>query len=61
LYIAHRAGLRIVEVPIEWHYRADSRLSMTRDAVGMLREVLEIRARGRRGEYDPAPAVVRDR
>jgi dolichyl-phosphate beta-glucosyltransferase len=52
LTIARRLGLRVVEVPIEWHYREDSRLSMGRDAVGMLREVLAIRAKSKRGLYD---------
>lgn len=56
LFLARRAGLRIVEVPIEWHYREESRLSMSRDAIGMLREVLEIRARARRGGYAIAPS-----
>lgn len=55
LFLARRAGLRIVEVPIEWHYREESRLHMSRDAVRMLREVLQIRARARRGGYSLAP------
>jgi glycosyltransferase involved in cell wall biosynthesis len=45
LAIARANGLRIVEVPIEWHYRTDSRLSLLRDGAGMLREVLRIKAR----------------
>jgi dolichyl-phosphate beta-glucosyltransferase len=45
LAIARANGLRIVEVPIEWHYRADSRLSMLRDGTDMLREVLRVKAR----------------
>jgi dolichyl-phosphate beta-glucosyltransferase len=45
LAIARARGLRIVEVPIEWHYRSDSRLSMLRDGTGMLREVLRVKAR----------------
>jgi dolichyl-phosphate beta-glucosyltransferase len=52
LTIARRSGLCVVEVPIEWHYREDSRLAMTRDAIGMLREVLRIRTRAKRGLYD---------
>ena len=34
LHIARARGLRIVEVPIEWHYRRESRLSLTRDGSG---------------------------
>jgi dolichyl-phosphate beta-glucosyltransferase len=51
LYIARQQKMRIVEVPIEWHYRRESRLSLTRDGAAMLRELLGIRARAVRGEY----------
>jgi glycosyltransferase involved in cell wall biosynthesis len=51
LTIARERGLRIVEVPIEWHYRRESQISMVRDGIGMLREVLRIRARALRGLY----------
>jgi dolichyl-phosphate beta-glucosyltransferase len=52
LYIAQRRGYRIVEVPIDWHYRANSRISPIKDALDMFREVLRIRLNGRRGQYD---------
>ena len=51
LHIARARGLRIVEVPIEWHYRRESRLSLTRDGAAMFRELLEIRRRARGGGY----------
>jgi dolichyl-phosphate beta-glucosyltransferase len=51
LYLARLQGLRVREVPIEWHFRADSRLRMGRDAVAMLREVMAVRRRARRGGY----------
>ena len=51
LTIAREQNLRIVEVPIEWHYRQDSRLSVARDGLAMLTEILAIRRRARRGEY----------
>ena len=51
LAIARANGLRIVEVPIEWHYRAASRLSVAGDAVPMLREVLAIKSRAIGGAY----------
>jgi glycosyltransferase involved in cell wall biosynthesis len=53
LYIARHQHLRIVEVPIEWHYRRESKLSMMRDGAAMLAELLRIRARAARGEYAP--------
>jgi glycosyltransferase involved in cell wall biosynthesis len=51
LTIARERGLQIVEVPIEWHYRRESQISMLRDGPAMLGEVLRIRARALRGRY----------
>lgn len=51
LAIARARGLRIVEVPIEWHYRSESRLSLWRDGVAMLAELIRIRLRSARGLY----------
>ena len=51
LAVARARRLRIVEVPIEWHYRQDSRLSMGRDGIAMLRELLRIRRNLRSGRY----------
>ena len=45
LYLARRRGLRIVEVPIEWHYRAESRLNVLRDGPAMFLDLLRIRSR----------------
>lgn len=56
LFIAQRRGYKIVEVPIDWYYRANSRISPISDAIDMFREVLKIRLNGRRGYYD-APAA----
>ena len=53
LYMARVRGLRIVEVPIEWHYRRDSRINLLRDGAGMLADLFAIRARARRGAYAP--------
>ncbi|CAN5842703.1 glycosyltransferase family 2 protein [soil metagenome] len=52
LYVARLRGLRVRELPIEWHFRADSRVRMFRDSFAMFGEVLRIRARARRGLYD---------
>jgi dolichyl-phosphate beta-glucosyltransferase len=51
LSIARARGMRIVEVPIEWHYRRESQVNLLRDGVGMLRDVMRIGARMRNGEY----------
>jgi dolichyl-phosphate beta-glucosyltransferase len=52
LFIARRRGYKIVEVPIAWYYRANSRISPISDAVDMFREVLRIRLNGWRRQYD---------
>ena len=49
LCIARRQGLRVVEVPIEWHHRPASQVSVVRDSIAMLRDVLYVRSRLRRG------------
>jgi glycosyltransferase involved in cell wall biosynthesis len=51
LAIAHAQRLRVVEVPIEWHYRRDSRLSLVADGAAMLRELLRVKMRAARGVY----------
>jgi dolichyl-phosphate beta-glucosyltransferase len=48
LYLARLRRLRLREVPIEWHYREESRVHMLRDGIGMFRELLRIRRRARR-------------
>ena len=44
LYLAHRAGLRIREVPVRWNHAEGSKVSFFRDSVRMLREVIALRA-----------------
>lgn len=52
LTIARRRRFRVAEVPIEWHYRRESQVSMLRDGWRMLRDVAAIRARVAAGSYD---------
>jgi glycosyltransferase involved in cell wall biosynthesis len=53
LTIARRRGLRIMELPIEWHYREHSRVSLARDSFRMARDVFRVRMNLLRGRYDP--------
>lgn len=46
---ARMLGLRVVEVPIEWRYRAETKIKMVSDGAGMLMELWRIRRRVRRG------------
>ena len=56
LYIARLRGYRIVEVPIQWYYRSNSRVSPITDSLKMIREVWRVRHNGRIGIYDrPKP------
>ena len=52
LYLAKRAGYRIVEVPIDWYYRHESKVSALPDAWRMFRDILRVRLNMRRGLYN---------
>lgn len=52
LFIARKQGFTIIEVPINWYYRANSRINPLGDAVDMFKEVVGIRVKGWRGMYD---------
>jgi glycosyltransferase involved in cell wall biosynthesis len=43
LSLAHRAGLRIREVPVRWNHAEGSKVSFFRDSLRMLREVIALR------------------
>jgi glycosyltransferase involved in cell wall biosynthesis len=53
LFIAKRRGLRIVEVPIEWHYRSESKIRPLRDSLAMTWEILRVRCNALTGKYRP--------
>ena len=52
LYIALRRNYNIIEIPIEWHYRPNSRINPLKDSYDMFVEVLNIRRKGKEGVYD---------
>jgi dolichyl-phosphate beta-glucosyltransferase len=54
LCIARLRGLRVKEIPIEWHYRDRSQLSLVRDSLRMARDVVRIRLNSARGRYSVA-------
>ncbi len=45
LFLAHRAGLRIREIPVRWNHAEGSKVNFFRDSLRMLREVIALRAR----------------
>jgi dolichyl-phosphate beta-glucosyltransferase len=50
LYLASKRGLRVLEMPIEWHHQEESTVRFV-DAFLMLRDVIMVRLRGARGDY----------
>ena len=52
LYLAERGGAKIVEVPIHWYYRTESKVNALRDAFRMISDIFLIRANMRHGLYD---------
>lgn len=61
LYLAHRAGLRLREVPVRWDHNEGSKISLMSDSFKMLSEVGLIRQQARRGVYDTAIRAVHER
>ena len=55
LYIARHHGYQIVEIPIDWYFNADSKISVLRDSLRMFLDLLLIRRNAWRGLYDPKP------
>ena len=51
LYIARNRGYKIVEVPIDWYYRSESRVQPILDPLRMLRDILVIRSNWQKGRY----------
>lgn len=54
LFIARRLGYRVVEVPIDWYFNADSRVSVLKDSLRMAADLLAIRRNAWRGLYNEA-------
>ena len=58
IFLAHRAGYRIQEVPFALHYHHGSSVRPARDAILMLRDLARIRLRAARGGYGSVAAPV---
>lgn len=53
LYIAHKRGYEIVEVPIPWYFNPGSRVRILHDTFAMFSDLFRIRRNWRQGVYDP--------
>jgi glycosyltransferase involved in cell wall biosynthesis len=51
LFIAHRLGFRVKEVPVEWDYQRTRRVNLFRDSLRGVRDLLRIRLADARGAY----------
>ena len=51
LYLAHRKGYRVAEIPVEWHYGPGSKVHPLRDSWRNFRDVLRVRYYALRGLY----------
>lgn len=51
LYIAKKRGYKMVEVPINWYYNADSRMKLINDSLAIIGEIFAIRRNWRNGVY----------
>ena len=54
LYLAHRHGLRSVEIPVRWAHSPNTKVNMFRDSLGMFLDVLVIRYNALAGRYPRA-------
>ena len=57
LYVAQQRGYHIIEVPIDWYYRSESRVQPLADPLRMLADILIIRRNWRAGLYAPGQRV----
>jgi dolichyl-phosphate beta-glucosyltransferase len=51
IYVAQKRNYKIVEVPIDWYYNADTRMRVVEDSLAIFEELLEIRGNWRKGLY----------
>jgi dolichyl-phosphate beta-glucosyltransferase len=55
LYLARKKRMSIKEIPVEWHFDADSKVKAVRDALRMIGDIFRIRVNALRGRYDLNP------
>ncbi len=52
LYIAQKKGFRLVEVPVNWYYRENSRVKPLEDACNMFLDLIRIQRQAWAGRYN---------
>ena len=51
LYLARKQGLKVVEIPIDWHHHRDSRTRAGIDSLSMFVDAIGVRVRDLTGGY----------
>ena len=51
LFLARQQKLRVIEVPIDWYYRSESKVRPLRDTIGMVLDLAAIRLNQLLGRY----------
>lgn len=51
LFLAKKRGLKIVEVPVNWHYVGTERVQLIKDAIEAIRDMVRIRLNDWQGKY----------
>jgi len=51
LYLAHRKGYKVAEIPVEWHYGPGSKVNPLRDSWRNFKDILRVRYYALRGLY----------
>lgn len=51
LFLASKRGMRVLEMPIQWHHQEGSAVNPATTWMAILRDVMALRRRWRRGEY----------
>ena len=57
LYLARKAGLRVIEEPVIWRNSPGSKVNAVTDSLDMLKDVIRIAIRDRRGGYEAIGAA----
>lgn len=51
LYIARKLGLKVAEIPVEWHHKGTIRVNPIKDSVAGLRDMIRVRINALQGKY----------
>ena len=57
LFLAERAGARMLELPVRWDHQVGSKVHIVRDSLQMFSEVMSLRRRTMRASEDSVPAA----